>query len=243
MIHAAADLIKPMLTHPYGSISSMENIWVLASSNAGKLREFQHGLSPILAARGISLVNQSDLGVDPADEPFDSFEANAIAKARHAARATGLPALADDSGLCVAALGGAPGVRSARFFADAMNNAAASILTDLTDLTDLTHLTSDMANLHWLLHEMKGAADRSAFFCTVVAWVRAADDPAPIIAKGLWHGQIANAPVGSHGFGYDPIFIDLASGRSAAELSLEEKQAVSHRGQAIADFVSKFNPL
>jgi XTP/dITP diphosphohydrolase len=239
MIHAAADLIKPILAHPCGSISSMKNSWVLASSNPGKLREFQHGLSPILAARGISLVNQSDLGVDPADEPFDSFEANAIAKARHAARATGLPALADDSGLCVAALGGAPGVRSARFFADAMNNAIAS---NLTHLTDLAHLTSDTANLHWLLHEMKGVADRSAFFCTVVAWVRAADDPAPIIAKGFWHGQIANAPVGSQGFGYDPIFIDLASGRSAAELSLEEKQAVSHRGQAIADFISKFDP-
>jgi XTP/dITP diphosphohydrolase len=217
----------------------MKNIWVLASSNPGKLREFQHGLSPILAARGISLVNQSDLGVDPADEPFDSFEANAIAKARHAAAATGLPALADDSGLCVAALGGAPGVRSARFFADAMNNSAAASIT-ASATTFIT--TNDQANLHWLLHEMKGVADRSAFFCTVMVWVRAADDPSPIIAKGYWHGQIANAPVGSQGFGYDPIFIDLASGRSAAELSLEEKQAVSHRGQAMADFISKFDP-
>jgi XTP/dITP diphosphohydrolase len=218
----------------------MKNIWVLASSNPGKLREFQHGLSPILAAKGIALVNQSDLGVDPADEPFDSFEANAIAKARHAARVTGLPALADDSGLCVAALGGAPGVRSARFFADALNNAAAASIT-ASATTSIT--TNDQANLHWLLHEMKGVVDRSAFFCTVMVWVRAADDPAPIIAKGYWHGQIAKAPVGDFGFGYDPIFIDLASGRSAAELSLEEKQAVSHRGQAMADFIAKFNSL
>jgi XTP/dITP diphosphohydrolase len=225
----------------------MEKNWVLASSNPGKLREFQHALSPILACHGIALVNQPDLGVTAAEEPFDTFTANALAKARHAALATGLPALADDSGLCVAALGGAPGIRSARFFADAILKIDRQAHTAMQAHTALQAqaaiekfkgLPTDAANLQWLLFLMQGVKDRSAFFSTSIALVRTADDPAPIIATGTWHGQIALAPCGDQGFGYDPIFIDSTTGRAAGQLNLNEKEVLSHRGQALRSLIA-----
>jgi XTP/dITP diphosphohydrolase len=203
--------------------------WVLASANEGKLREFQHALGPLLTAQGITLVNQSALGVASADEPFETFEENALAKARHAAAATGLPALADDSGVSVEALGGLPGVRSARFWPDASTSADVPADT----LREFNALHTDTANLMWLLRQLKDVDNRSAAFCAVIAFVRAADDPHPILVKGVWPGQILHSPRGLAGFGYDPIFFDPQMQLTAAEMTLEQKQAVGHRGQAL----------
>ena len=182
---------------------------VLASNNAGKLREF----SALLAPLGCQVIAQGELNVPEAEEPFHTFIENALAKARHASRLTGLPALADDSGLCVDALGGAPGVLSARFAgepkSDARNNAA-------------------------LLAALDGKTPRSGHYYCVLVLVRHADDPDPLIAQGRWQGSILTAARGKGGFGYDPVFLDPAHGLSAAEMPAELKNAVSHRAQALA---------
>ena len=183
---------------------------VLASNNAGKLREFDALLAPL----GVELLPQSALGVGEAEEPHPTFVENAIAKARHAARATGLPALADDSGLCVPALGGAPGVLSARYAALAGG------------------AKSDAANNDRLVRELAGTTAREAFYCCVLVLLRSADDPQPLIAEALWHGSIVDTPRGAGGFGYDPHFLVDGLGRTAAELPAEEKNRLSHRGVA-----------
>jgi len=184
---------------------------VLASGNAGKLAE----LRALLADAGVELVAQSQLGVADAEETGLSFVENALLKARHAARATGLPALADDSGLCVDALGGAPGLYSARYAGGHGDSAA---------------------NNARLLRELEGLEPerRAAHFHAVIVLLRHADDPQPLIAEGSWHGRILEAPRGEGGFGYDPVFLDLAHGRSAAELDPLLKNRISHRGQALA---------
>jgi XTP/dITP diphosphohydrolase len=182
---------------------------VLASNNPGKLREFQTMLAPL----GFEVVTQAQLEIDEAEEPHCTFIENALVKARHASRASGLPALADDSGICVDALGGAPGVISARYAGD--------------------NPKSDAANNAKLLNEMVGVADRRAHYYCVLVFVRHADDPQPIIAEGEWHGEIATAERGDGGFGYDPLFWLPALGKMSAELSHDEKHAISHRGLAL----------
>jgi XTP/dITP diphosphohydrolase len=187
---------------------------VLASNNAKKLRE----LADLLAPLGMALVPQAELGVGEADEPHGTFVENALEKARHASRLTGLPALADDSGICVDAFGGAPGVLSARFAgeprSDARNNAR--LLADLTD-----------------------KSDRRAHYYCVLVFLRSADDPQPIIAEGEWHGEILSAAQGEGGFGYDPLFLIPELGLSVAEMSSEEKHLRSHRGQAMVRLVER----
>jgi XTP/dITP diphosphohydrolase len=187
---------------------------VLASNNAGKLREFRRLLEPL----GLEVTAQGDLGVTEADEPHVTFVENALAKARHASAHTGLPALADDSGICVDALGGSPGVRSARYAgepkSDARNNAA-------------------------LVEALAGIADRRAHYYCVLVLVDHADDPQPIIAEGAWYGRIVDAPRGSGGFGYDPHFEDAVTGQTGAELPLETKNELSHRGQAMRALIAR----
>jgi XTP/dITP diphosphohydrolase len=191
---------------------------VLASSNAGKLREFRRLLQPL----GVEVIPQAELGVGEADEPHVTFIENALAKARHASARTGLPALADDSGVCVDALGGAPGVRSARYAgeprSDERNNAA-------------------------LVEALAGVADRRAHYYCVLVLVHRADDPQPIIAEGAWHGRIVDVPRGSGGFGYDPHFEDAVTGLTGAELPLETKNALSHRGQAMRALIARLEEL
>ena len=187
---------------------------VLASSNAGKLAEFNR----LLADAGIEVVSQASLGVDDAEETGLTFVENALLKARHAAQLTGLPALADDSGLCVDALGGAPGLYSARY-AGSHGDHAANIAKLLGELDDLPA-------------EQRGAH----FHCTLVV-VRHALDPDPLIAQGRWRGSILDAPRGDGGFGYDPVFCDPVSGLAAAQLSPAQKNAASHRGLALAQLI------
>jgi XTP/dITP diphosphohydrolase len=184
---------------------------VLASSNPGKLREIAELLAPL----DIEVIPQARLGIGEAEEPHDTFVENALAKARHASRASGLPALADDSGLCVDALGGAPGVHSAYYAGreggreerDARNNA--KLLASL-------------------------GAERKAHYRCVMVLVRSADDPEPLVAEGTWHGEIARAPRGTNGFGYDPLFLLPEHGLTSAELPPGEKNRLSHRGRAAA---------
>lgn len=187
---------------------------VLASNNAGKLRELQAVLAPL----GIQPVTQGELGIAEADEPYITFVENALAKARHASAASGLPALADDSGICVAALGGAPGVHSARFAGEPR---------------------SDGRNNKRLLDVLHGETDRRAWYHAVLVFVRHADDPQPLIAEGSWHGEIALAPRGHGGFGYDPIFWLPERGCTSAELDLTIKQTLSHRGQALRALLAR----
>ncbi|MDB5960764.1 MAG: rdgB [Massilia sp.] len=187
---------------------------VLASNNAGKLREF----GQILGALGFELHAQDEFGVPEAEEPFATFVENALTKARHAARLTGLPALADDSGVCVDALGGAPGVWSARYAGEPK---------------------SDAANSARLIADLAAHADKSAYYYCVLVYVRHADDPQPVIADGVWAGEIIEAARGEHGFGYDPHFWLPALGKTAAELSPLEKNTHSHRGQALRALVAK----
>lgn len=187
---------------------------VLASGNAGKLKE----LAALLAPLGIEVLPQSAFNVSEAEEPHPSFVENAIAKARHAARATGLPALADDSGLCVDALGGAPGVLSARF-ADEPK--------------------SDQRNNDLLLERLAGQADRRARFYCALALVRHADDPQPLITTGEWRGVILDAPRGQAGFGYDPLFLVPDLEQTAAEIPAELKNVLSHRGSAFRQLLDK----
>ena len=184
---------------------------VLASSNPGKLAEFNR----LLADSGLEVVTQASLGVNDAEETGLSFVENALLKARHAARATGLPALADDSGLCVDHLRGAPGLYSARYAGKHGDNAA---------------------NNAKLLHELDGVPPekRGAFFICVLALIQHADDPAPLIAEGRWQGHVLSETRGVQGFGYDPLFIADGQTTSAAELDPALKSRISHRGQALA---------
>jgi XTP/dITP diphosphohydrolase len=184
---------------------------VLASANSGKLAEMQAFFD--LAVPGqLQLSRLCDFTPEQAIENGESFVENALIKARFAAKIAGMPALADDSGLCVPALGGAPGIHSAHF-AGAHGN--------------------DARNNALLLEKMQGMSDRSAFFVSVCVWVEHALDPMPVIAQGLWAGEILRVPRGALGFGYDPIFYDPRLARSAAEMSLEEKNRCSHRAQAL----------
>ncbi|MDQ3494015.1 MAG: RdgB/HAM1 family non-canonical purine NTP pyrophosphatase [Pseudomonadota bacterium] len=196
---------------------------VLASANEGKLAE----LRALLAGVGISLRAQSEFGVDEVEETGLSFVENALLKARHAARATGLPALADDSGLCVDALDGAPGLYSARY-ASPHGDAGAALPQSGRPM--------DAANVGKLLAALDGVPDarRGARFCCVLALLRHPHDPQPLLAEGRWEGRILHAPRGDHGFGYDPVFLDPTSGLSAAELAPADKHLVSHRGKALA---------
>ena len=187
---------------------------ILASNNAGKLKEFAQLLAPI----GFELHPQGEFNVPEAEEPFGTFVENALAKARHAARLTGLPALADDSGVCVNALGGAPGVHSARY---------AGVPK------------SDARNSEKLIEDLAGIEDKSAYYYCVLVYVRHADDPQPVIADGVWRGQIIDEARGAGGFGYDPHFLLAQFGKTAAELEAHEKNAVSYRGQALRALVEK----
>ncbi|UYB53211.1 RdgB/HAM1 family non-canonical purine NTP pyrophosphatase [Xanthomonas sp. AM6] len=184
---------------------------VLASGNAGKLEE----LHALLDGSGIELVAQSALGVRDADETGLTFIENALLKARHAAQLTGLPALADDSGICVDALRGAPGLYSARYAGEHGNAAA---------------------NIDKLLHELRDVPDaqRSAHFHCVLVLLRHAEDPQPLLVQGSWHGRILHARAGDGGHGYDPVFFDPEHGQSAAQMPLALKNRISHRGQALA---------
>ena len=193
---------------------------VLASGNAGKLAE----LRTLLDGDGFELVAQSELGVVDIDETGLTFVENALLKARHAARATGLPALADDSGLCVDALGGAPGLYSARY-AGGHGDARANITKLLDALTDVPD------------------ERRAAHFHAVVVLLRHAEDPQPIIAEGRWPGRILHAPRGDRGFGYDPVFLDPVHGGSAAELDPVLKNRISHRGRALATLRERLGEL
>ena len=181
---------------------------VLASGNPGKKAELEALLEPL----GTRVVTQVELGVSEADEPHESFLENALAKARHVSFATRLPVLADDSGLCVDALGGAPGVQSARYAGEPR---------------------SDARNNEKLLFEMKEKNNRSAHYVCVLVLVRGPGDLQPLIAQAEWHGEIARSPRGSGGFGYDPYFYLPGLGKTAAELAPEEKNRISHRGQAL----------
>lgn len=189
---------------------------VLATGNAGKLKELQ----ALLADSGVEVVSQRDFQVPDADETGLSFVENAILKARHAARLTGLPALADDSGLAVDALHGAPGIYSARYAADPVTGAPAG------DAANNAKLLAALADL-------PAGSARAARFVCVLALVRHADDPLPVICQGIWAGEIATAPAGAGGFGYDPLFRVPEEGMTSAELPRERKAELSHRGQAL----------
>lgn len=190
---------------------------VLASNNAKKAAELHAMLAPL----GIEIIAQAELGVSEAEEPYLTFVENALAKARHAAAATGLPAIADDSGLCVDALGGAPGVQSARFGGEPR---------------------SDARNNARLLDALAGYLDpeqRRAYFCSVLVLVRHADDPLPLIAEGQWHGQILAAARGEGGFGYDPLFWVPELEQTAAELDAQLKNTLSHRATAMRHLLTR----
>jgi XTP/dITP diphosphohydrolase len=192
----------------------MSKTIVLASNNAGKVKEF----NALLDAIGYQLRPQSEFGVPEAEEPYLTFVENALTKARHAARLTGLPALADDSGVCANALGGAPGVLSARYAGEPK---------------------SDRNNSDKLIQDLSAQADRSAYYYCVLVFVRHADDPQPVIADGRWDGEMIAEARGDGGFGYDPHFWLPQLGKTAAELSADEKNRCSHRAQALRALVAK----
>jgi XTP/dITP diphosphohydrolase len=191
---------------------------ILASANPGKLRELQGLLAPL----GWQLIPQQQLGIAPAAETGATFEDNALLKARHAAGAGGLPALADDSGIEVDALGGLPGVRSARYAGER---------------------AADRENLEKLLQELRAVAPvgRRARYRCVIAYVASAADPRPLVAEGHWEGSIATAPRGTGGFGYDPIFVPEGEARTAAELAPAEKDTLSHRARALSSLLSQLH--
>ena len=191
---------------------------VVASNNPGKLREFDALLAPL----GWETIPQTALNVSECEEPHGTFVENALAKARHASAATGLPALADDSGICVHALGGAPGVYSARYAGEPK---------------------SDQRNNEKLIEELAGQADRSAHYVCVLVFVRRPDDPQPLIAEGEWHGEIVDSPRGEGGSGYDPYFLLSDEGVTAAELPAEEKNSRSHRGKALTKLVARLTSV
>ncbi len=185
---------------------------VIASNNPGKLREICHLLEPL----GIEVLPQSAFNIAEADEPHCTFVENALAKARHASKCSGLPALADDSGICTDALHGEPGIHSARYAGEPK---------------------SDERNNQKLVEALSNQSNRNAHYYCVIVLVRHADDPQPIIADGAWHGEIILQPRGSGGFGYDPYFYLPQLGKTSAELPLEQKNRISHRGQALARLV------
>ena len=215
---------------------------VLASSNPGKLREFGQMLAPL----GIDVLAQSALGISDAEEPFATFAENALAKARHASRCAGLPAMADDSGICVPALDGAPGVHSARFAAMAVaehGQAASDVLDAAAGRDDGSRASADARNNAWLLHRLQAQAQtkgkRQAHYACVIVLVRHAEDPEPLIAQGRWQGEVIDTPRGKNGFGYDPYFLLPTLGLTAAELSAEDKNQRSHRGQALRSLLAQ----
>jgi len=189
---------------------------VLATGNPGKRREFDRLLAPL----GVTVLDQGSLGVDPAPEPYGTFLENALTKARHACLKTGLPALADDSGICVPALAGAPGVYSARY------------------ANPIAGLTQDQANNQKLVASLNGVADRQAMYVAILVLVLSPDDPLPIVAQGTWMGQVIDHPRGEHGFGYDPYFLLPELGLTAAELSATHKNEISHRAQAMQTLIN-----
>ena len=189
---------------------------ILASNNAKKIAE----LSAILARFGIEIKAQRDYGIEDVPETGLTFVENALIKARHAARQSGLPAIADDSGLCVPALGGAPGIYSARYSGE-----------------------GDAGNNRKLLAALANAQDRRAYYVCLIVYLRHADDPLPIIAQGLWHGTIALEARGDGGFGYDPLFVPAGDSRTAAEYSAAEKNSISHRARALAAFTELYLDL
>ena len=180
---------------------------VIATANPGKVRELTETLAPL----GLELLIQGALGITSRPEVGCTFVENALAKARHAARESGLPAIADDSGLVVPALGGAPGIRSARYAGEPAD---------------------DQQNIAKLRRALAGQANRDAFFTCTLVYLGAADDPAPLIATARWHGTLIDVPRGHNGFGYDPLFLVADLGKTAAELPLAEKNRLSHRGRA-----------
>ena len=187
---------------------------VIASNNAGKIREIKHLLEPL----GITVLPQSQFHVSEVDEPHPTFIENAIIKARNACEQTGLPSLADDSGICVNALNGQPGVLSARYSGEPK---------------------SDERNNRKLIDALRSQADRRAHYYCVIVLLLHAGDPQPIIADGSWHGEILSDKRGEGGFGYDPHFYLPALGKTAAELPMEQKNRISHRGQALAGLISR----
>ena len=181
---------------------------VFASSNKGKLKEAKS----LLGNFGVELVSQSEFGILPCDEPHVTFVENALEKARHAAKLSGLPALAEDSGICVPELDGRPGVKSARYSGDQ---------------------ATDEENMNLLLRDMAAISKRSAFYHCSLALMRHSADPSPLISEGRWRGQVLHEPRGDGGFGYDPIFFDPQMNLTGAEMTLEQKNSVSHRGHAL----------
>ena len=208
---------------------------VLASNNAGKLRE----LSSLLAPLGLQVESQSALGVPEAEEPFGTFLENALAKARHASRLTGLPALADDSGLCVDALGGRPGVLSARWGARSPGRPASALPGGPDARAEAAPPNTDAANNRQLIVDLAGCADRAAHYYCVLVLLRASDDPQPIVADASWHGEVIDTPRGTGGFGYDPHFLLPDVGCTAAELDPQRKNLLGHRGQALRLLVER----
>lgn len=189
---------------------------LLASNNGKKIAE----LSAILARFGIEIKAQRDYGIEDVPETGLTFVENALIKARHAARQSGLPAIADDSGLCVPALGGAPGIYSARYSGE-----------------------GDAGNNRKLLAALENVQDRRAYYVCLIVYLRHADDPLPIIAQGLWHGTITLEARGDGGFGYDPLFVPAGDSRTAAEYSAAEKNSISHRARALAAFTELYLDL
>lgn len=187
---------------------------VIASNNAGKLREIRHLLEPL----GIEVLPQSAFDFPEAEEPYCTFVENALAKARHASKNTGLPALADDSGICVNILGGKPGILSARYAGEPK---------------------SDERNNQKLVEVLRNQSDRRAYYYCVMVLLRHPEDPQPIIADGSWHGEILLNPRGSGGFGYDPYFFLADLDKTAAELPMEQKNRISHRGKALAQLAER----
>lgn len=196
----------------------MPSTIVIASNNAGKLREIDRLLSPL----GFNVVPQSHYQVPEAEEPHPTFIENCIAKARHAANITGLSAIADDSGICVTALGGVPGVHSARYAGEPK---------------------SDLRNNAKLIAALNGIQQRVAYYYCVMVYLRHANDPQPLIAEGHWHGEIIDEPRGNNGFGYDPHFLIPDLSKTAAELSPSQKDTLSHRGQALRQLVLQLGQL
>jgi len=187
---------------------------VIASNNAGKLREIERILQPL----GLEILPQSAFNIPEVEEPYCTFVENCLTKARHASQHSGLPALADDSGICVDALNGAPGVYSARFAGEPK---------------------SDQRNNEKLIELLQGHSNRRAHYYCIMVLVRHPEDPQPIIAEGAWHGEIIDAPRGSGGFGYDPYFLVPQLGQTGAELPMDVKNGMSHRGKALAELVAK----
>lgn len=187
---------------------------VIASNNSGKLREIRHLLEPL----GIEVLPQSAFDFPEAEEPYCTFVENALAKARHASKNTGLPALADDSGICVNIFDGKPGILSARYAGEPK---------------------SDERNNQKLVDVLRNQGDRRAYYYCVMVLLRHPEDPQPIIADGSWHGEILLNPRGSGGFGYDPYFFLADLGKTAAELPMEQKNRISHRGKALAQLAER----